>query len=454
MPRVDGTDTLSRKALALLDEGCPLTDLGERLGLTPDQAKKLSRMRALHGAAAPHLTPSALAKLRALGLKALALSDLAREEDWPGLEEILQSVDPASVKRSELEKAPALLNEKRSRVSEAEAQTKARLSLLAQQQAQLQSEEIQLKTLEQEIDEQLSALAPYPEHVKEFLAEHLGIAPGGRLALAHRLDYPWQQSLKEKGTLRYDADSMVWLVEDLDTLAKASERRLKRGNPVRYDPDRVSENPFRRGPVAASSRYRMATGLAVDLRETRAKQRERLAEIRQVMKATEKEIRETRERSPQSFLEAVEAANQLSDRDLETHGRLQDAALRWLYDQGFVATTELTIGPRRWDVAGYDQDSRITIIEAKASVQDFRRDEKWREYLPYADRFYFIVEERFANLHGTLAHDVGWLAVNHVGQVRVVQECPGKQVAQGRESTRWAIARALAKRVVFGFRKC
>ncbi|MBY6274483.1 MAG: hypothetical protein CW346_20315 [Bacillaceae bacterium] len=136
---------------------------------------------------------------------------------------------------------------------------------------------------------------------------------------------------------------------------------------------------------------------------------------------------------------------------METHGRLQAAALRWLYDQGYVATAELVVGTRRWDVAGYDQAGLVTIVEAKASLQDFRRDDKWREYLPYADRFYFVVEEQFIDAYGTPAANVGWLAVNRAGHVRVVQECPGHQVAREREATAWAIARALTRRMVFGF---
>lgn len=450
LPRIDGTDELSRRAMALLEQGHPLADL-EALGLSKDQAKKLSRLRALLAAARPHLTASAVGKLQGLGLRAVALAPMVQAEDWPGLEEVLQSVDLATVKRADLEKAPALLAEKRARVAEVEQQMKHRLAYLERQRDQLQQEEEALRRLEQQIDRALNFLAPYTEPVREFLTEHLGVDAVGRLVLARRLDYPWQNSLKRKGVLRYDPEGMVWLVVDLDALAKGVEHRLKRGHPVRYDPARVPDSPFRRGPVPESARYRLATGLAVDLRAARDHQRQRLAEIREQMAAAEKEIKEIRHRSPQSFLEAVQATNTLSDRDLETHGRLQAAALRWLYDQGYVATAELVVGTRRWDVAGYDQAGLVTIVEAKASLQDFRRDDKWREYLPYADRFYFVVEEQFIDAYGTPAANVGWLAVNRAGHVRVVQECPGHQVAREREATAWAIARALTRRMVFGF---
>lgn len=126
MPRIDGTDELSRRALTLLEQGHPLSGL-EALGLTKDQAKKLSRLRTLLAAAKPHLTASAMDKLQGLGLRAVSLAPLVQAEDWDGLEEFLQSVDLATVKRSDLEKAPALLAEKRTRVAEAEQQMKNRL---------------------------------------------------------------------------------------------------------------------------------------------------------------------------------------------------------------------------------------------------------------------------------------------------------------------------------------
>lgn len=448
MPRIDGTDPLSRSALTLLGQGKPLSAL-QALGLTRDQAKKLGRLRGLLVDAGENLPAGAAEKLRALGLRAVALAPLIQAMDWPGLEEILQSVDPDTVKREDLERAPALLAEKRARVTEIEQQMQARLAYLEQQREQLKEEEAGLKALEKQIDQALGFLTPYPEPVRDFLGEHLGVDDAGRLCLARRLDYSWQNSLKQKDILEYE--DLVWLVKDLGALAKAAERRLKNGNPVRYDPARVPDSPFRRGPVPTSSRYRLATGLAVDLRGARDEQRNELARIRKDMAAAEKEINEIRRKSPQSFLEAVQAAHQLSGKDLETHGKLQAAALRWLYDQGDVATAELVVGARRWDVAGYDQSGRITIVEAKASVQDFKRDGKWQEYTAYCDRFYFVVDERFMDIHGILADGAGWLVMNRVGQIRIVQECTMQLKAQERDQTRWAIARALSKRTVFGF---
>ncbi len=58
--------------------------------------------------------------------------------------------------------------------------------------------------------------------------------------------------------------------------------------------------------------------------------------------------------------------------------------------------TEFTLRTgRRVDVIGVDDEGRITIVEIKTSVADFRSDGKWPEYLDFCDYFYFAVPEDF-----------------------------------------------------------
>lgn len=116
-----------------------------------------------------------------------------------------------------------------------------------------------------------------------------------------------------------------------------------------------------------------------------------MEELHHQRKTNEKEIRTLRRKKPESFMEAVELSNQLSAKDMKTHGKLQSLGLRWLYNRGYVAVTELTIGEHRCDVIGYNEEGRICIIEAKASIDDYRRDIKWREYLPYCDEYYSVI---------------------------------------------------------------
>ena len=63
---------------------------------------------------------------------------------------------------------------------------------------------------------------------------------------------------------------------------------------------------------------------------------------------------------------------------------------------GGAALTEFTLlNGRRADVISIDGEGRVTIVEIKTSVADYRSDNKWPEYLDFCDYFYFAVPEDF-----------------------------------------------------------
>ena len=67
---------------------------------------------------------------------------------------------------------------------------------------------------------------------------------------------------------------------------------------------------------------------------------------------------------------------------------------RWLADLGYSSLTEFKLGNgRRSDVAGLSPDGSIVMFEVKSTVQDFRADDKWLDYVPYCDGFSFAVPE-------------------------------------------------------------
>lgn len=69
---------------------------------------------------------------------------------------------------------------------------------------------------------------------------------------------------------------------------------------------------------------------------------------------------------------------------------------RLLTDLGYGPITEFRLpNSRRVDVIGLDAASRFVIVEVKSSPADFRGDSKWPDYLPWCDRFFFAVSERF-----------------------------------------------------------
>lgn len=65
-------------------------------------------------------------------------------------------------------------------------------------------------------------------------------------------------------------------------------------------------------------------------------------------------------------------------------------------EMGCGTLTEFTIANgRRLDVLALHGDGRLTGVEIKSGVRDFRADRKWRDYLDFCDAFYFAVSEDF-----------------------------------------------------------
>jgi hypothetical protein len=70
--------------------------------------------------------------------------------------------------------------------------------------------------------------------------------------------------------------------------------------------------------------------------------------------------------------------------------------LRSFAAHGLVCLPEFTLrSGRRADLLCLDAKSRITIVEIKSSIEDYRSDQKWPDYLEYCDSFYFAVPEGF-----------------------------------------------------------
>jgi len=69
---------------------------------------------------------------------------------------------------------------------------------------------------------------------------------------------------------------------------------------------------------------------------------------------------------------------------------------RFFAAHGLVSLPEFTLrSGRRADLLCLDARCRITIVEIKSGIEDFRCDQKWPEYLEFCDAFYFAVPESF-----------------------------------------------------------
>lgn len=70
--------------------------------------------------------------------------------------------------------------------------------------------------------------------------------------------------------------------------------------------------------------------------------------------------------------------------------------LRLFSNLGLNGLTEMTLANgRRADIAAINPKGHVTIVEIKSSIADFKSDNKWPEYQPYCDQFYFAVSAQF-----------------------------------------------------------
>ncbi|WP_375463522.1 MmcB family DNA repair protein [uncultured Methylobacterium sp.] len=93
---------------------------------------------------------------------------------------------------------------------------------------------------------------------------------------------------------------------------------------------------------------------------------------------------------------AVQTASILpSDRrQSPTALRIQRGVRRLFGEMGCVTLPEFSlVNGRRADVIALCGAGRLTIVEIKSSVADFRADRKWPDYREFCDRFFFAIPE-------------------------------------------------------------
>ncbi len=92
----------------------------------------------------------------------------------------------------------------------------------------------------------------------------------------------------------------------------------------------------------------------------------------------------------------VKQAGNLSVLQAPSGPDLARGVCRGLYHLGYNCLTEFKLtSRRRVDVIGMDASGVILIVEIKSSIEDFRADRKWQEYLAFCDFFFFAVGQDF-----------------------------------------------------------
>ena len=80
----------------------------------------------------------------------------------------------------------------------------------------------------------------------------------------------------------------------------------------------------------------------------------------------------------------------------ETTAAVTRGAGRLLTALGYAPLAEVTLpNGRRADLMALGPKGQIFIVEVKSCIDDFRVDQKWREYQPYCDAFAFAVGPEF-----------------------------------------------------------
>ncbi len=120
--------------------------------------------------------------------------------------------------------------------------------------------------------------------------------------------------------------------------------------------------------------------------------------------------------------------------------------IRLMSSHGYTSVTEMTLAnKRRADIVAIRADGNITIVEVKSSVADFRSDEKWPEYRPFCDRFYFAVGHTFP--HELIPEDAGLVVADGFGGAILREPEPVKIAPARRKAVTLRFARLAAARL-------
>ncbi|MCA3741585.1 MAG: MmcB family DNA repair protein [Phenylobacterium sp.] len=105
-------------------------------------------------------------------------------------------------------------------------------------------------------------------------------------------------------------------------------------------------------------------------------------------------------------------------------------AVRVFRGLGYVALAEVTLpNARRADLMAISPRGELFIAEVKSSLEDFRVDRKWRDYLDFCDRFAFAVSPEFPQHE--LPQEPGLLVCDGFGGA-LVREAPLSPLAGSR----------------------
>ena len=131
----------------------------------------------------------------------------------------------------------------------------------------------------------------------------------------------------------------------------------------------------------------------------------------------------------------------------ETTALVTRGAARLLLDIGYAPMAEVTLpNGRRADLMALGPRGQISIVEVKSSVEDYRTDQKWGEYAPYCDAFYFAVAPHFPR--EVLPIGPGLIVADSFGGAVLIEAPLTPLVAARRKALTLSFARLAAMRAL------
>ena len=106
---------------------------------------------------------------------------------------------------------------------------------------------------------------------------------------------------------------------------------------------------------------------------------------------------------------------------------------RLMRQAGLTVLLEVTLPDgRRADVFAVGPDGELIIVEVKSSIEDWRVDDKWPDYLGWSDRFYVAVPVDFPQ--PLIPQEAGLIVADAYGGA-ILREPPRRPVTAARRKS-------------------
>lgn len=428
----------------MFNDGLSLPIISEKAGMSLDQIKRLKRLYTYTEAVRPLVSEKSFEAFSHLNQSVFVLKPLIDELDAEGLNEILEQVD-MTTSRSELKILVESYTMKKQRIELLVKEQKYRIENIERQESRIKETVDELEKQYERLKDFVSLPKPYPKNIQKLLIRYVTPYSDG-YALRRRFDSGFQKQLKQANVITMR--DYIWHVNSVEQLAEMMTTRIKNRGAIEWNYNKE----IRRShlyEVSKDDEYKAIANEATSIDEVNMKIAEYLSEIEDLKEEKQSmisEMNKIRKSNIRSWHEAAIYSNGLSEREILKHKELQNLALRWLYTNGYVACSEITLpNKRRADVIGY-KDGQVIIIEVKASREDYNQDDKWQQYLNWCDRFYFLGDiykyERYA--------DTGYLEEYGNSLKESEPDCL-QHACKDYNTIHGLINRTLSKRFIYGF---